>query len=77
VNIGSGVATSIGTLASKIVKMSGKNIRLEFDSSIPMGPISRTADITRVRETLEWKPKVNLEEGLQLTYEWVKRKLDC
>jgi len=75
INVGSGTPTSIGTLARKIVQISGKNIHLEFDTSKPMGPISRTANMTRAREILGWQPKVSLDEGLLRTYEWVRGKL--
>lgn len=74
VNVGSGIATSIGELAKKIVKISGKDIRLEFDTTKPMGPISRTADMTYAKQVLGWQPKVSLDEGLKLTYHWVEGK---
>jgi GDP-D-mannose 3', 5'-epimerase len=68
VNLGSGTATGIGNLASKIVAISGKDIRLEFDISKPMGPISRTAEMTYTKKILNWEPKITLEKGLKLTY---------
>ncbi|MBN1643759.1 MAG: NAD-dependent epimerase/dehydratase family protein [Dehalococcoidales bacterium] len=76
VNVGSGIATSIRELAEKIVKISGKDIRLVFDTSKPAGPVSRTADMTHTRKTLGWQPAISLDEGLNLTYEWVKGKLN-
>lgn len=75
VNVGSGLSTSIGTLAKTIVQMSGKDIRIEFDTTKPVGPISRTADISRTKAVLHWQPQVNLEEGLSRTYEWVREKI--
>ena len=69
-------ATSIRSLASKIVQISGKNIHLKFDNTKPMGPISRTADITHTKEVLGWQPQVSLDDGLLRTYEWIRTKLD-
>jgi GDP-D-mannose 3', 5'-epimerase len=76
VNVGSGTATTIGELARKIVRVSGKDVRLEFDDTKPMGPISRTADIHHTKEVLKWQPQVNLDQGLQNTYEWLRDKLE-
>jgi GDP-D-mannose 3',5'-epimerase len=75
VNIGSGRPTSIGTIAEKLVALSGKDIRLAYDLSQPTGPVSRTADMTRAREVLGWQPKVSLDDGLKQTYQWVKSRL--
>jgi nucleoside-diphosphate-sugar epimerase len=75
VNIGAGIPVSISSLAHKIVKISGKNIKIEFDTSKPMGPISRSADITRARAVLGWQPAVDLDEGLRRTYIWIENKL--
>jgi nucleoside-diphosphate-sugar epimerase len=54
VNIGSGRPTSIGTIAEKLVALSGKDIRLTYDLSQTTGPVSRTADMTRARQVLDW-----------------------
>jgi len=75
INIGSGEAVSIGTIAERIVALSGKNIKIAYDLAKPVGPISRTADITKARTLLKWQPKVNLDEGLRRTYSWVEKRL--
>jgi nucleoside-diphosphate-sugar epimerase len=76
VNIGSGIPVSISSLVHKIVKISEKNIKIEFDTSKPVGPISRTADITRSGSILGWQPKVSMDEGLMHTYSWIERRLN-
>ena len=75
VNIGSGKAVSIGSLAEKIVAISGKKIHLVFDATRPSGPLSRTADISRAKTALSWEPIFSLDAGLKRTYEWAQRKL--
>jgi nucleoside-diphosphate-sugar epimerase len=75
VNVASGVTTSIATLAAKIVEISGKNIKMEYDRTKPVGPLSRTADISRAKSVLDWQPRVGLDEGLRRTYVWVEGKL--
>lgn len=75
VNVGSNEPTPIRILAEKIVKISGKDVEIKFDPSKPIGPLSRTADITRARKVLGWNPKVSLDEGLRMTYTWAEKKL--
>jgi nucleoside-diphosphate-sugar epimerase len=75
VNVGSDKPTPIRVLAEKIVEISGKSIEVKYDPSKPVGPLSRTADITKARRVLGWSPKVSLEEGLRRTYAWAEKKL--
>ena len=75
VNIGSGEAVSIGTIAEKVAELSGKDIKIAYDSTRSVGPISRTADITRATTLLNWQPKVSLDDGLRYTYAWVEKRL--
>ena len=70
-NIGSGQATSIKELAEKIIKISGKDINPIYVET-PIRQYSRTANISKAKEILEWSPKVNLDEGLRKTYEWLQ-----
>jgi GDP-D-mannose 3',5'-epimerase len=41
----------------------------------PRGIRSCSSDNTRLSEVLKWKPSVNLEEGLSLTYRWIEKEL--
>jgi nucleoside-diphosphate-sugar epimerase len=75
VNVGSGEATTIATIAEKVTALSGKDIKIEYDSSKPAGPISRTANMTRARTLLDWQPRVSIDEGLKRTYSWVESRL--
>jgi len=75
VNVGSAEPTSIKHLAQEIVKISGKDIRIKYDSSKPTGPVSRTPDITLARKVLGWSPRTSLDEGLRRTYAWAAEKV--
>jgi GDP-D-mannose 3',5'-epimerase len=75
VNIGSGQHTSIATIAEMVVALSKKDIRISYDSSKPVGPLSRTADTVKVEELLDWQPNTSLEEGLKETYSWLQKRL--
>ena len=75
VNIGSGKATPIKTIAQEIARISGKNPEVKYDITRPVGPLSRTADITKAKKILGWQPKTSLDEGLKRTYSWAERRL--
>ena len=75
VNIGSGKAASIKEIAEEIIKLSGKEIKPIYDPKQPVGPLSRTANAEKARTSLNWQPKITLDEGLKKTYFWVQKKL--
>jgi nucleoside-diphosphate-sugar epimerase len=75
VNIGSGQAVSIKKIVEKIIKLSGKNPRVRYDVTKPVGPVSRTADISRARALLQWQPETSLDTGLARTYSYVEKRL--
>jgi len=74
VNIGSGETTSIATIAEKIAGLSGKDIKTVYDSTKPVGPLSRTADISKTKALLKWEPVINLDKGLRRTHYWIQRR---
>ena len=75
VNVGSDQQVPIRVIAEKIVWISGKSMAIRYDPSKPVGPISRTADISKVKALVGWRPKTSLDEGLKRTYAWVERRL--
>ncbi len=75
VNFGGDEAVSIGALAEKIAHISGKGMEIKYDDTKPSGPSSRTSNITRARQLLNWQPQVSLEEGLRYTYEWAVKRV--
>jgi GDP-D-mannose 3', 5'-epimerase len=74
VNIGSGKAVTVDALVKNIMAISGKNIKIEYDASQPVGPLSRTADISKSAAILGWQPSIALDEGLRLTYAWLEKR---
>ena len=75
INLGSEEVISINTLAKKIIDLSGKKIKVEYDLSGPKGTYKYCADTTKMKKVLNWSPKTSLDEGLRRTYAWAKRKL--
>ena len=67
INIGSGNEISIDDLAKKIINIIGIKVKLSYDNSKPNGIRSKIIDSSFIK-SLGWQPKVNLDEGIQLTY---------
>jgi UDP-glucose 4-epimerase len=71
INLGTGKRYKVRDVAEKIFEiMNWRPKRIIYDTSKPVGVVSRALDIRRARELLGWEPKVSLEEGLKRTIEW-------
>lgn len=77
VNIGSPSEISVLEIAEKILKLTGSKSKIVFKPLPQDDPVRRCPDITLVRETLGWQPKVSLEEGLEKTIEYFKKILSA
>jgi len=69
INIGSGTDISLGDLATMIQKIVGFTGNVKWDTTKPDGMPRKLLEISRIRE-LGWSPKISLEEGIDLTYQW-------
>jgi UDP-glucose 4-epimerase len=71
INLGTGKRYKIRDVAEKIFEIMGwRPKRIVYDTSKPIGVLSRALDISRAKRLLGWEPKVSLEEGLRRTIEW-------
>ena len=73
VNLGTEKRYKIRDVVKMILELAGYSPRLVFDSSKPVGPFSRALDVSKAKRLLGWEPKVDLPEGLKITYEWAKK----
>lgn len=69
VNIGTGVEISIKELANTIQKIVGFEGEIIWNADMPDGTPRKLTNVDRLHG-LGWKHKVDLEEGIQLSYEW-------
>jgi len=72
VNVGTDEEVTIKELVELIIKISGKNLTVKFDTSKPEGQFRKAADIFKIREELGWSPSYSLEAGLEETIEWFR-----
>lgn len=74
INIGSNEEVSIKELVEKLVKTINYQGEITFNSDYPDGNPRKLLDSTKINN-LGWKPKVELQKGLELTYKWYQENL--
>ena len=74
INIGAEKDISINDLAELIKKTTGYNGKLKFDTDKPDGPPKKLLDSSKIR-THNWKQKIDLQQGIEKTYDWYCSKL--
>lgn len=67
INIGTGTDVTIRELAELIKETVEYKGQIEFDTTKPDGTPKKLLDVSRLN-TLGWKAKISLEEGLKLSY---------
>jgi|ERR1035437_1274539 nucleoside-diphosphate-sugar epimerase len=75
VNIGSEEMVSINKLVEIAAKVSKKSIKIKHIPG-PLGVRGRNSDNKLIKEKLEWAPSQPLQDGLLITYEWIKKQVE-
>ena len=75
VNIGNPGEYTMRQLAEMVVKLTGSKSQLIFKPLPQDDPKQRRPDITLAKKELEWAPKVPVEEGLNKTIEYFRRRV--
>tara|TARA_B110000008_G_scaffold201917_1_gene200581 strand:- start:18215 stop:19180 length:966 start_codon:yes stop_codon:yes gene_type:complete len=71
INVGTGVDITIRELCEEMKQVVGFNGVLRFDQDKPDGSPRKLIDVSKI-EALGWKHKIDLKDGLTLTYAWFK-----
>ena len=74
-NVGTGEDLTIKQLAETIQKITGHQGEIIWDATKPDGTPRKLMDISKMHE-LGWKHQVQLEEGIQKTYNWFLKNID-
>ena len=75
VNLGNPNEFTLLELATKVGSVLGIEPVLEFKELPVDDPKQRQPDISYAKSALNWEPKIELAEGLQLTADWMKTRL--
>jgi UDP-glucuronate decarboxylase len=73
VNIGNPAEIAILELAEKILQMTGSTSDIVHHPLPFDDPVQRCPDISLAERLLDWRPKVNLEEGLGRTIDYFRK----
>lgn len=74
INVGSNEEVSIRQLVEKLVKTTNYQGEITFNSDYPDGNPRKLLDSTKINN-MGWKPKIELQKGLELTYKWYQENL--
>jgi nucleoside-diphosphate-sugar epimerase len=74
VNVGSEEMVTINQLADMIIRIAEKNLTKKHIPG-PLGVRGRNSDNRLIFEKLGWKPSLPLEDGLKITYAWIKKQV--
>ncbi len=77
VNIGNPAETSILDFAQAINQIVGNKAGIVFKPDLRVGddPQQRQPDITRARTILKWEPKISLQDGIERTIPYFRKKM--
>ena len=73
-NLGSTRMISINDLVYLIASIANKKVLIQNVPG-PMGVMGRNSDNKLIKNTIDWAPADNLEEGLRKTYQWINEQI--
>jgi len=68
--IATGEEVSVGTLAQKIIAISGRDAKVNYEGFRKGEIIRNYSDISLAREVLGYEPEYKLDHGLKITWDW-------
>lgn len=75
-NIGSDRLVTIDQMIDIVSKICGKKVSKIYQLNKPQGVRGRNSDNSLCKKTINWEPKIALENGLKNTYEWIKKQIE-
>ena len=73
-NVGSGVPTTVKTVAESLIKLFDKDIPIKVSGNFRLGDIRHNfACLNSINSELGFKPSISFEEGLSKFVEWAKK----
>lgn len=67
-NVGSGTSYTLTEISRRMANLLNKKIRIYVDESIRKQDINEmVADITKISKEFDWKPTIDIDQGLSLT----------
>ena len=76
VNIGNPTEMTVLAFAQEVIRITGSKSKIIFNPLPQDDPKVRQPDITKIKQVLNWEPKVSLKDGLKETILYFKKKLN-
>lgn len=74
-NVGTGKEVTIKELAETVQRVVGYQGEIVWNHDMPDGTPRKLTDVTKLHN-LGWKHKIELDEGVQLAYDWFKENVN-
>ena len=74
-NCGSGIPIKVKDLVKKIIKISKKDINIQFNKTKPTIPFDMYLNIKKSEKEIGWKPKVDIDTGIKKTIRWWNKNI--
>lgn len=76
INLGTDEEVTIEKLVKMIVRLSGKNPSVVFDSTKPDGSPRRNSDNQKAKKKIGFEANTKLEDGIKRTIDWYKKDIN-
>lgn len=74
-NVGRGEVVTIIDLIKKIIKHSGKDLKIVHDLSKPSIPTSLYLDCNKAKNLLGWESEIDIDTGIKMVLDWYKEEM--
>ena len=76
-NIGGGVQASMSDVIRELGRLTGRRVPVDHQAA-QIGDVRRTAgDTSRARQSIGWRPRVSLRDGLRSELDWVRERREA
>jgi UDP-glucose 4-epimerase len=72
-NLGCGIGYSINQVRHIVEEITGAELKISYRPARDVDVRAVVLDINRICRKLHWAPKVELQEGVSLTWEWLRK----
>ncbi|PIQ86825.1 MAG: hypothetical protein COV74_03055 [Candidatus Omnitrophica bacterium CG11_big_fil_rev_8_21_14_0_20_45_26] len=75
VNVGMGKSIAVKTLVEKIIRHSGRTMKIQYDTSKPSINYKLAVNIQKAKQIFGWRPTIDLDAGIQKTIAWYRQNV--
>jgi len=76
INIGNPSEITIKQFAEEVIRLTGSKSKITYQPLPEDDPKVRQPDISKASKILGWSPKIGREEGLRITIDYFKKRLN-